>query len=680
MSGRLCFWLHFILKILTPLAIASTAYLYLYPVFNGCAFPTAAQNASPLNAWRDALVQHVPTLEPRLVSAAFPPAPFRLLVLADPQLEGDSSLPDPRYGLLRRLTIRIRNAVRHTSASVRARALRAAVKTFLSRDIYEIVYGIFKRIDLLGNDYYLAHIFRTLHWWARPSHVVVLGDLIGSQWVTDEEFDVRAWRFWNRVFAGGQRVGDWQADHNKSAIVSNGTREPRTETLGDHDWKDRVINIAGNHDIGYAGDVSQARIARFEKHFGSSDWDIRFHLALPNGTSSAQPSIHIIVLNDLVLDDPALDATLQSRTYNQLNSIIANHSYPVDDSASFTLLLTHVPLYKPEGVCVDPPFYSFHESYFPAQHRGEFRPGGLKEQNHLSEYVSRSGILEGVYGISADNSAPGSGLGRPGLILTGHDHEGCDTWHHIQPIDQQSDTSDAAAGISVTSAVAFTATTASSSNTVIKQRNTIRQKTRSDRNKSPPSSRSSSTTKFDDGPNFVPDNSPWQSIPWAPSLPPSVAVPATTNASSSSRLSGIREITVRSMMGQYGGNAGLLSLWFDTTSHSWQYQIQMCPLGIQHVWWAVHVLDLIAILGWTVSALLMVKDVWIAQTAVQHGDEKIGKKIQGKASAKEEFGRGKRNITPKTVSERTRTQTPGRSRSRSRSRSRKRKKAGKMAK
>jgi hypothetical protein len=67
---------------------------------------------------------------------------------------------------------------------------------------------------------------------------------------------------------------------------------------------------------------------------------------------------------------------------------------------------------------------------------------------------------------------------------------------------------------------------------------------------------------------------------------------------------GIREVTLRSMMGDFGGNAGLLSAWFNFDEGEWKYEIQMCRAGVQHVWWAVHVVDL-ATIGAIVAYILL---------------------------------------------------------------------------
>ncbi len=529
----------FLLSILFPLAILSTIYLYLYPLFQtSCAFPVPSTgSAGAPAATADAQHWWPFTSPPAPASGSDdkpnqPPrhlhqrAPFRLLVLADPQLEGDSSLPDPEDSFLRRLTRHGERVFAPNQAkSHRKRVIKAALKDLFFKDIPQLLKGWRKRLDLFGNDYYLAHVFRTLRWWTQPTHVTVLGDLLGSQWVTDEEFEARAWRYWNRVFAGGRRVEDEVIDAAQGGLGSRNLLG--MGDTGDDDWKGRVINVAGNHDIGYAGDISKARIARFERHFGRADWDIRFHLPISeeqNTTTTVKPSLHLIVLNDLVLDTPGFDPDIQSASYNHLNSIITQRSQPVEDRSSFTLLLTHIPLFKPEGNCIDAPFFDFHHSDDSA---GAYRSGGLKEQNHLSDHVSRSGILEGIYGMSANPNAAGKGKGRKGLILTGHDHEGCDVWHYLPEPATDPTTSGHGADAEI---------------------------------------------NFGD----------WESIPWR-------------NANISASHTGVREITLRSMMGEFGGNAGLLSLWFDFETEEWQYQMQMCRLGIQHFWWGVHVLDFITI-------------------------------------------------------------------------------------
>ena len=54
------------------------------------------------------------------------------------------------------------------------------------------------------------------------------------------------------------------------------------------------------------------------------------------------------------------------------------------------------------------------------------------------------------------------------------------------------------------------------------------------------------------------------------------------------------------MMGDFGGNAGLLSLWFDHEAWEWRFEYAECPLGTQHLWWFVHIVDFIVLL-WVVA-------------------------------------------------------------------------------
>jgi len=58
------------------------------------------------------------------------------------------------------------------------------------------------RIDLWGNDRYLRHIHRSCLQQILPeaTHEVVLGDLFGSQWISDEEFVSRVHRYSDIIF------------------------------------------------------------------------------------------------------------------------------------------------------------------------------------------------------------------------------------------------------------------------------------------------------------------------------------------------------------------------------------------------------------------------------------------------------------------------------------------------
>lgn len=512
-------------RFLVPACLVATSYLYLYPIVNGCDFPSPALfsgkrgpdscifESKPENPFedQDGLSRAPPPPPPR------PPevAPLRLLALADPQLEGDTSLPRAPNGTIRALEYvqySLSNGNFPHAIGGLVKALREVIP-----DLIRGVQYLRKSLDLLGNDYYLAHIYRSLRWWTAPTHVAVLGDLLGSQWITDEEFERRSWRYWNRVFKGGIKV-DPELLHEET-YSANG---PRKEILGaDPSWSNRIINIAGNHDIGYAGDINQDRIERFEQQFGPVNGDIVF--SLPNTTALQAPTVRILILNSMNLDTPALYEDLQSSTYRFINDAI-NHSSPVDTNDHLTILLTHIPLHKGPGVCADSPLFIFFS---------EGEGGGVKEQNTLSADLSRDAILHGLLGKRPNPDSPARGMGRNAVILTGHDHEGCDVYHYAEraPL-KDADNWKAAKWISA-----------------------------------------EGRRKFGE------EDTP-----------------------------GVREITVRSMMGEFGGNALLLSAWWDEPTERWRYEVSGCILGVQHLWWGIHALDVLTVLLGISAVVLYIRE------------------------------------------------------------------------
>ncbi|KAF2197501.1 hypothetical protein GQ43DRAFT_458466 [Delitschia confertaspora ATCC 74209] len=506
---------------LLPFAVLATTWLYLYPIFHGCGFPAALYEDGGHG-----------------MNAAV--APFRLLALGDPQLEGDSSLPkegEAAFPSLQRLwALSISNPSTYRFLLTHPRTLHHTLRTLYSallelttQDLPRFIQTQRKKLDLLGNDYYLAHIVRSTRWWTRPSHIVVLGDLLGSQWISDEEFGMRAGRYWGRVFEGLEKVPESIMDQGMGRDI--GHENDVHEVLGaDKSWEKRVINIAGNHDIGYAGDLDEKRIERFERAFGRANWEIIFTLPPCNYTPSSDaletngqqptpespeiPSLRLIILNSMNLDTPALSSPLQTQTYAFLNHIISTShpiSFPVTSSLQFNLLLTHIPLHKESGICYDDPFFDFFK---------EEEGGGVKEQNMLSEHASK-GVLEGVFGLSGNGEHE---MGRAGVVINGHDHEGCDVIHYVERTsaaktdnkEDRGDTGGASAG-----------------------------------------------NGGEDTPR-------------------------------------LKEITLRSMMGDYSGAAYFLSAWWDPNAGGegngeWRMEVGMCKIGVAAWWWGVHVLDLLVI-------------------------------------------------------------------------------------
>ena len=489
-------------------------YLYFYPVLGSCDFPPALSSSNRT-------APTIPGNPFRRRHASASSSPFRLLAFGDPQLEGDTSLPFSLLTSYHPSTLR-QNLRLAPSVTARLAVLRGAAADFMTVAVPAQLRAWRKRLDLFGNDYYLAHIYRAVTRHSAPTHVAVLGDLLGSQWIDDAEFERRARRFWGRVFRHGRRVED------------EITAEPTIEELGgDLAWRRRIIAVAGNHDVGYAGDMTTERLARFEHAFGRANWEIVFRIPSPRASSSPDDAaevtelagdafLRLVILNSMNLDTPAKEPDLQTATYGFLNDVISR-SQPVEDRRVGTLLLTHIPLHKEAGVCTDGPYFDFH---------GEDQGRGVKEQNHLSYEVSRSGVLEGLFGMSGNPQAPWGGMGRQGLVLTGHDHEGCDVYHHLPHAEPPAE----------------------------------------DKNGEDETMRRWNATR-------------WENAEEAKEQP----------------LPGVREVTLRSMMGEFGGWAYFISAWFEDAEDenaeavggTWRFEVARCAIGVQHWWWAGHVLAIV---------------------------------------------------------------------------------------
>jgi len=594
--------LFFITAVLaTPLALVGTTWLFLYPLFNSaCNFPEPPHGV----------------------------APFRLLALGDPQLEGDSSLPKPGAPIFPSLQHLV-NDTRHAGSWPRRWYFVQEAGRKVPKDLLKWMEGHRKRVDIWGNDYYLGHIVRTLRWWTQPSHVAVLGDLLGSQWVKDEEFERRSRRYWDIVMRGMEKVPE-------SVMVGDGAEDEKRwggtlEVLGsDKGWENRVINIAGNHDIGYAGDIDEKRVERFERTFGKVNWDITFTLPKESRNESQPeadasdgegplsdlddpPVLRLVILNSMNLDTPAYVDSLQRESYDFMNHVITT-SRSVNDKTHATILLTHIPFHKEAGTCVDSPLFRFFEG-----------GSGVKEQNMLSEYASKI-MLEGIFGLSSNHEGEGQGFGRRGIVLNGHDHEGCDVLHYIT---QPGVESQCPAEIDINemlvpsfedtaSDLAFTANTTDETSNSDAVADTTDEKDSSGimantTDETESSDIAANTTDENDSSDITantPDETDSSATPDADPEPPKWEVlryphlPYKTTQDNScvalDSVPRIREITLRSMMGEFAGYAGFLSAWFDPSlgeKGEWKMEFSTCGMGTQYWWWGVYVTDLILVVA-----------------------------------------------------------------------------------
>ncbi|KAF9143411.1 hypothetical protein BGX30_000477 [Mortierella sp. GBA39] len=239
-------------------------------------------------------------------------------------------------------------------------------------------------VDLAFNDAYMRHIYKkmmspsweplahlssllsrsTTHTPRSPTHVSILGDLFSSQWIDDTEFDVRVARY-RSIFP------DPSLSPSGSVARAVGAGEESTVPV--------LINITGNHDIGYGYDISQDRVERWEQVFGKS-----------NFISS--------------VDIPTSGVNLRGQTWQFLQEA---SSLKENNPQDKIVLLTHIPFHKEQGICVDPPDIHVHWD------------NTIIEQTMLTPNTTQW-ILNTL---------------RPDFVLNGHDHYGCDvvhTLHHGQ--------------------------------------------------------------------------------------------------------------------------------------------------------------------------------------------------------------------------------------------------------
>ncbi|CAR21178.1 Ted1p [Lachancea thermotolerans CBS 6340] len=365
------------------------------------------------------------------------------------------------------------------------------------------------RLDIFGNDFYLGHIFSTMRNRLNPTHVAVMGDLFSSQWIGDSEFFNRTMRYTKRIFKRDTTsLENIRNDsHDENGLYKNYwvqfadefkrrlTEEPKTLGFGYenvHTWDPEhedylFINLTGNHDIGYSGDATFQHMSRFHQLFGKDNYWIEYD-------RDTDHPWRIVVLDSMLLEGPPLQQEFVNATWEFLLQLFEQRF------EGSTVLLTHVPFYKKEGLCTDGELFRYYPDDYP---REPYKQNLLRSQNHLSEDVTKR-----VLNLIFDN-------GKPGIILTGHDHEGCETVYN-----KDSKTGDWNAAKTMQS------------------------------------------------PDFH-----------------------------------VREVTVRSMMGEFNGNTGLVTGHFNHETKTWEWSFSLCPFSIQHVWWFTKVVTILS--GFLLSALLV---------------------------------------------------------------------------
>ncbi|XP_028796326.1 uncharacterized protein C630.12 [Neltuma alba] len=155
----------------------------------------------------------------------------------------------------------------------------------------------------------------------------------------------------------------------------------------------QVYYIPGNHDIGYEYNHAQRPevIRRYEETFGARNYRFAIgkvdFIAVDSQTVDGHPEKHLV-----------------SKTWEFVKNV------SVDDEAHQRVLLTHIPLYRPDDTYCGP-------------HRNS---------PIINQRVSRTSSVNDIWYqnyVSEDSSKSLMDMIKPKLILSGHDHDQCTVTH-----------------------------------------------------------------------------------------------------------------------------------------------------------------------------------------------------------------------------------------------------------
>ncbi len=121
--------------------------------------------------------------------------------------------------------------------------------------------GWYGKLNNDFNDWYFWVIMRNVYHLLRPHHIVVLGDLFSSQYIDSIEFQIRKARY--------------ERNFGPTLLAPSTTK---------------LINLTGNHDVGYGDDLPDYRMTYFETQFGHQN------------TVYKEGEHHFVILNSMALD------------------------------------------------------------------------------------------------------------------------------------------------------------------------------------------------------------------------------------------------------------------------------------------------------------------------------------------------------------------------------------------
>lgn len=215
-------------------------------------------------------------------------------------------------------------------------------------------------------DLYMRRSFRSSILPFKPNLVIFLGDHFdGGPYLADQE---------------------WQESYNRFKHIFGLEAHGRYSDI-------LVYYLSGNHDIGYSNVHTQHPevIERYEKEFGGRNY--RFSAGK---------------LDFIVVDAQTLDGPKQGKETFLSWQFIKNISQA--DTTTPRVLLTHIPLYRPDDSHCGP-----HRSSSIINQRVSYAAPdqGITYQNYLSKDTSDS-LLHFI---------------KPTLVLSGHDHDQCTVTH-----------------------------------------------------------------------------------------------------------------------------------------------------------------------------------------------------------------------------------------------------------
>lgn len=232
--------------------------------------------------------------------------------------------------------------------------------------------GFYGHLDLWHNDAYFRHIVSTIVKYLGPTHVFVLGDLFSSQYVTDAEFQIRLARY---------------------RYIFDSVTVP-------------LYNITGNHDIGYAGEVTAQRLRRFENAFGK----VNDQLIVAD---------HLIGIVNAVNIDDSYDKSLQDQTWNHMRNISAQ----AKELNIPLVMMMHIPLHK--------------EAYSSENFENVWARGLKDELCTDRSYTIRNGNghINVQNMILPESTQMILQEMQPTLVFNGHDHDGCIYRHNQKTVE-----------------------------------------------------------------------------------------------------------------------------------------------------------------------------------------------------------------------------------------------------